>query len=72
MTEVNRESNTNSLSEAVNSKTKFIEVNEQSLLNVRQKLAYRSIGTGLPNILLNRFRGALDTWDPAFLFLYQM
>jgi hypothetical protein len=65
MTEVNRESNTNSLSEAVNSKTKFIEVNEQ-------RFAYRSIGTGLPNILLNRFRGALDTWDPAFLLLYQM
>ena len=60
MTEVNRESNMNTLSEAVNSKTKFIEVNEQ-------RFAYRSIGTGLPIILLNRFRGTLDTWDPAFL-----
>jgi len=48
------------LSEAVNSKTKFIEVNEQ-------RFAYRSIGTGLPIIMLNRFRGNLDTWDPAFL-----
>ena len=60
MTEVDRESNANVLSEAVNSKTKFIEVNEQ-------RFAYRSIGTGLPIILLNRFRGTLDTWDPAFL-----
>ena len=60
MIEVNRESNADSLSETVNSKTKFIEVNEQ-------RFAYRSIGTGLPIILLNRFRGTLDTWDPAFL-----
>ena len=49
MTEFNRESNANTLSEAVNSKTNFIEVNEQ-------RFAYRSIGTGLPIILLNRFR----------------
>ena len=60
MTEVDWESNANVLSEAVNSKTKFIEVNEQ-------RFAYRSIGTGLPIILLNRFRGTLDTWDPSFL-----
>ncbi|MGI0001607.1 MAG: alpha/beta fold hydrolase [Nitrososphaeraceae archaeon] len=60
MTEINRESYAKTLSEAVNSKTKFIEVNEQ-------RFAYRSIGTGLPIILLNRFRGTLDTWDPAFL-----
>ena len=60
MTEVDWESNANVLSEAVNSKTKFIEVNEQ-------RFAYRSIGTGLPIILLNRFRRTLDTWDPSFL-----
>jgi pimeloyl-ACP methyl ester carboxylesterase len=61
MTQVNSsESKANTLSEALNSKTKFIEVNGQ-------KFAYRSIGTGLPVIMLNRFRGTLDTWDPAFL-----
>lgn len=30
-------------------------------------IAYRSIGTGEPFILCNRFRGNLDDWDPAFL-----
>jgi hypothetical protein len=45
MTEVNRESNANTLSEALNSKTEFIEVNEQ-------RFAYRSIGAGLPMIFL--------------------
>jgi|SRR5215216_567155 hypothetical protein len=61
MIEVNSwESKANNLSEAVSSKTKFIEVNEQ-------RFAYHSISTGLPIIMLNRFRGTLDTWDPAFL-----
>jgi pimeloyl-ACP methyl ester carboxylesterase len=32
-----------------------------------RKLAYRSIGSGSPIILSNRFRGTLDTWDPLFL-----
>ena len=27
----------------------------------------RSTGSGDPVILLNRFRGTLDTWDPAFV-----
>ncbi|OOQ57771.1 alpha/beta fold hydrolase [Mucilaginibacter pedocola] len=31
------------------------------------KIAYRVIGKGTPIILCNRFRGILDTWDPAFL-----
>ena len=61
MTEDNpSELKANTLSEALNSKTKFIEVNGQ-------RFAYRSIGTGLPIIMLNRFRGTLDTWDPAFI-----
>jgi pimeloyl-ACP methyl ester carboxylesterase len=60
MTEVEKESKANTLSESVNSQTKFIEVNGQ-------RFAYRSIGTGLPIIMLNQFRGNLDTWDPAFL-----
>ena len=32
-----------------------------------RELAYRSIGTGRPIVLCTRFRGNLDTWDPAFL-----
>lgn len=47
-------------SRAVNVKTKFVQVGDR-------KIAYRSIGKGLPMILVNRFRGTLDTWDPAFL-----
>jgi len=45
---------------ALNSKTKFAETKGK-------KLAYRSIGKGQPIILVNRFRGTLDTWDPLFL-----
>jgi len=33
------------------------------------KIAYRKLGSGTPLILLNRFRGTLDTWDPLFLNL---
>ena len=32
-----------------------------------RRLAYRSIGEGQPMVLCTRFRGNLDTWDPAFL-----
>lgn len=31
------------------------------------QIAYRVIGSGNPIILVNRFRGTLDTWDPLFL-----
>jgi pimeloyl-ACP methyl ester carboxylesterase len=40
--------------------TKFVDVN-----GVR--VATRSIGTGEPLVLLHRFRGTLDDWDPALL-----
>ncbi|TVZ15637.1 alpha/beta fold hydrolase [Maribacter sp. MAR_2009_72] len=48
---------------------------KESALNVQTKIAniegnaiaYRKYGTGIPIILLNRFRGTLDTWDPLFL-----
>jgi pimeloyl-ACP methyl ester carboxylesterase len=32
-----------------------------------KKIAYRSLGKGTTIILCNRFRGILDSWDPAFL-----
>ncbi len=30
-------------------------------------IAYRSVGKGPALVLCNRFRGTLDTWDPAFI-----
>lgn len=33
----------------------------------QKKIAYRSIGSGKTIILCNRFRGILDSWDPAFI-----
>jgi pimeloyl-ACP methyl ester carboxylesterase len=32
-----------------------------------RRLAYRSVGSGTPLVLCVRFRGTLDSWDPAFL-----
>ena len=45
---------------AINAKTDFVLIGDR-------KIAYRSIGKGFPIIMVNRFRGTLDTWDPAFL-----
>jgi len=45
---------------ATNCNTLFADINGR-------KIAYRSIGTGDPMILCQRFRGNLDDWDPAFL-----
>lgn len=45
---------------AVTAKTRFAEINNR-------KIAYRSVGNGAPIILCNRFRGILDSWDPAFI-----
>ncbi len=45
---------------AVDAPNQFVEVGGR-------KLAYRSVGEGKPIVLLNRFRGTLDTWDPAFI-----
>ena len=33
----------------------------------RNRIAYRTFGSGAPLVLLNRMRGTLDTWDPVFL-----
>ena len=45
---------------ALTAKTKFVEYDGR-------KLAYRSLGSGVPIIFCNRFRGTLDTWDHAFI-----
>lgn len=46
---------------AITAPTQFVTVKEG------RQLAYRSIGRGPALVLCNRFRGTLDTWDPAFL-----
>jgi hypothetical protein len=45
---------------AVNTKMKFIETSDR-------KIAYHSIGKGLPIIMVNRSRVTLDTWYPTSL-----
>lgn len=45
---------------AATAETRFVDVRGD-------KIAYRSIGSGSPILLATRFRGTLDTWDPAFL-----
>jgi pimeloyl-ACP methyl ester carboxylesterase len=40
--------------------TQFVDVNGA-------KIAYRSFGHGEPLIMLQRFRGSMDDWDPGFL-----
>ncbi len=45
---------------AIDAPNRFVEVNGR-------RLAYRSMGKGRSLVLGTRFRGNLDTWDPAFL-----
>jgi pimeloyl-ACP methyl ester carboxylesterase len=45
---------------AATAPTQFVRVRDH-------QLAYRSIGKGPPLVLCLRFRGVLDSWDPAFL-----
>jgi pimeloyl-ACP methyl ester carboxylesterase len=45
---------------ATDAPTDLAEINQHTI-------AYRSIGTGTPFLLCQRFRGHLDHWDPAFL-----
>jgi pimeloyl-ACP methyl ester carboxylesterase len=47
-------------SPALAAPTQFIEAGGR-------RLAYRKIGSGPPLVLCLRFRGILDSWDPAFL-----
>lgn len=45
---------------AINVSTRFVSTNGRTL-------AYRELGSGTALILCLRFRGVLDSWDPAFL-----
>lgn len=49
-------------SPALKAVTHYANVNDH-------KIGYRKFGKGAPLILINRFRGTLDTWDPLFLDL---
>lgn len=48
------------MTSAVDARNQFVDVNGR-------RIAYRSIGAGQPLILCVRFRGNMDSWDPAFL-----
>jgi pimeloyl-ACP methyl ester carboxylesterase len=45
---------------SIAAKTHFIELSNR-------RLAYRTIGNGRPLVLLVRYRGTMDDWDPLFL-----
>lgn len=45
---------------AATTPTRFVDVGGRTL-------AYRELGTGQPLVLCVRFRGVMDSWDPAFL-----
>lgn len=40
--------------------TQFVEIRSR-------RIAYRSVGNGKPLLLCVRFRGTMDSWDPAFI-----
>jgi pimeloyl-ACP methyl ester carboxylesterase len=44
-----------------------ISVDTQCVQSKARRLAYRAWGEGMPLILCNRYRGVMDSWDPAFL-----
>jgi pimeloyl-ACP methyl ester carboxylesterase len=58
---------TDSKSNLVQAHYKSTESRTQFLASKGRKIAYRSIGQGKPIIMALRFRGVLDSWDPAFL-----
>lgn len=45
---------------AIDVPTQYVDVDGR-------RLAYRSLGQGTPIVLCVRFRGTMDSWDPAFL-----
>ncbi|GAA5163104.1 alpha/beta hydrolase [Viridibacterium curvum] len=57
---VNAQAGRNSDVRSATATTRFVEVGGR-------KLAYRSVGSGKPIVLCNRFRGVLGLWDPAFI-----
>jgi pimeloyl-ACP methyl ester carboxylesterase len=54
-------------SPAANTSENALTAQTQFLESHGRKIAFRSVGAGAPLVLCNRFRGNLDTWDPAFI-----
>ena len=52
---------------AVSSKAELTHPSTEVIVVNGVPVTTRSTGSGDPVILLNRFRGTLDTWDPAFV-----
>jgi pimeloyl-ACP methyl ester carboxylesterase len=63
----NRTQVSESKGSSVKANYRSAENRTQFLESKGRKIAYRSIGQGTPVILALRFRGVLDSWDPAFL-----
>jgi hypothetical protein len=63
----NRTQFSESKGSSVKANYRSAENRTQFLESKGRKIAYRSIGQGTPVILALRFRGVLDSWDPAFL-----
>ena len=57
----------NIVSPALAGSSPSLDAPNQFIKAGNNKIAYRMIGKGNPMILCNRFRGILDSWDPAFL-----
>jgi pimeloyl-ACP methyl ester carboxylesterase len=55
------------IAKAVSSKAELTHPSTEVIVVNGVPVSTRSTGSGDPVILLNRFRGTLDTWDPAFV-----
>ncbi len=56
-----------SVASAEERRPSYIDVPNRYVEVDGRRIAYRRMGTGQPIILCNRFRGILDSWDPAFV-----
>jgi pimeloyl-ACP methyl ester carboxylesterase len=45
----------------------YTQAHNQFVESKGRRLAYRSVGEGKPIVLCVRFRGNMDSWDPAFI-----
>jgi pimeloyl-ACP methyl ester carboxylesterase len=45
----------------------YVETPNRFVEAAGRRIAYRRTGSGPPMILCNRFRGIMDSWDPAFV-----
>ena len=45
----------------------YTQASNQFVETQGRRLAYRSVGEGRPIVLCVRFRGTMDSWDPAFI-----